>query len=58
MRGREMTISDLITLAQNRLATLNGARASAVATGQDERIASLDAEIAETEATLAQLRSI
>ena len=53
-----MTLSDLITLAQNRLATLNNARASAVATGQDDRIASLDAEIAETEATLAQLRSI
>ena len=53
-----MKLSDLITLAQNRLATLNGARASAVATGQDDRIAALDAEIAETEATLAQLRSI
>lgn len=51
-----MTISDLITLAQNRLATLNGARATAVALGQDDRIAALDAEIADTEATLEQLR--
>lgn len=53
-----MTIPDLISLAQNRLATLNGARASAVAAGQADRIAALDDEIAETEDTLEQLRSI
>ena len=52
-----MTVSDLIRLAQNRLSALNGARATAVALGQDDRISALDAEIAETEATLAQLQS-
>ena len=53
-----MTIADLITLAANRLATLNNARATALALGDDARVAVIDAEIAETEATLAQLRGI
>jgi hypothetical protein len=53
-----MSIADLIRLAQNRLATLNSARATAHAFGQDDRVASLDAEIAETEATLAILRTV
>lgn len=57
--SREVTYSGETAQVQVvGLATFDGARASAVATGQDERIAALDAEIAETEATLAQLRSI
>jgi hypothetical protein len=53
-----MTISDLILFTQARLATLNGARATASARGDAERVAQLDAEIAETETTLAALRGI
>ena len=53
-----MSISDLIRLAQNRLATLNSARATADRNGETDRVSTLDAEIAETEATLATLREI
>jgi hypothetical protein len=53
-----MSISDLIRLAQNRLATLNSARATADRDGDADRVAALDTEIAETEATLAALRGI
>jgi hypothetical protein len=53
-----MTVIDLITLAQARLAALNTAMATALALGDAASIASLDAEIAETEATLAALRSL
>lgn len=56
--GDHMKISELIVFLQSRLSTLNNARASAVAMGQIDRIAYLDSEIAETETTLAQLRSI
>lgn len=53
-----MSISDLIRLAQNRLATLNSARATADRDGDADRVAALDTEISETEATLAALRGI
>ena len=53
-----MTIPQLITLASNRLAALNSARATAVALGDVERIAALDADIAETQATLDALQTL
>ena len=53
-----MTISDLIRLASNRLSTLNSAKATADQNGDVDRVAMLDAEIAETETTLAALRGI
>jgi|688.fasta_scaffold417003_2 hypothetical protein len=53
-----MSISDLIRLAQNRLATLNSARATADRNGEPDRVAALDAEITETEATLETLRGL
>lgn len=53
-----MKISDLITLTQNRLATLNNARASAVSMGQADRVSALDAEISETQDTINQLRTL
>lgn len=53
-----MKVSDLIKLAESRLAALNNARATAEALGQDSRLADIDADILETEATLAQLRSL
>jgi hypothetical protein len=53
-----MTIPQLITLAANRLAVLNSAHATAVVLGEVERIAVLDAEIAETQATLDALHTL
>ncbi len=53
-----MTIAQLITLASNRLAMLNAARATAVALGHIDRLDPLDADIAETQATLDALRAI
>lgn len=53
-----MTISDLIRLAEARLATLNGAHTTAARAGDTQRLAQLDAEIAETTATLAALRTL
>lgn len=53
-----MTVADLIILAQSRLSALNSARATAVSLGDIDRITALDSEIAQTEATLTQLRSL
>jgi hypothetical protein len=53
-----MTIPDLIALAHARLANLTAQRTSAASLGDAVRIAALDTEIAETEATLAALREI
>ncbi len=53
-----MTISDLIRLASNRLSTLNSAKATADQNGDVDRVAMLDVEIVETEATLATLRTV
>jgi hypothetical protein len=53
-----MTIQDLIRLLANRLSTLNVDKATADARGDLERSATLDAEIAETESTLATLRAL
>jgi len=53
-----MTIAQLITLAANRLAALNNARATAVALGEIAALDALDADIAETQATLNQLLTL
>ena len=53
-----MKIADLTKLAENRLALLNTARADAERAGDTARIAVLDAEIADTTATLATLRPL
>jgi hypothetical protein len=53
-----MTIADLLGLAEARLSTLNGAHTTATRAGDAARVAQLDAEIAETTATLAALRSL
>ena len=53
-----MTIDQLITLASNRLAALNTARATAVALGNIALLDGLDADISETQATLDALRAI
>ena len=53
-----MTIHQLITLAANRLAALNTARATAVAMGNIALLDGLDADITETQRTLEALRAI
>jgi hypothetical protein len=50
-----MKISDLLVLAQARLAYLNNARVYAVAVGDSSEIARLDVEIAQTESTVSIL---
>lgn len=53
-----MTVGYLIDLLTRRLATLSNNRASAESNGDLDRVIVLDAEIAETEATLSQLQSL
>lgn len=53
-----MTIADLLKLAQARLSHLNGQRADAQAVGDAAAIERLDAEIAETQATISALQSL
>ncbi len=53
-----MNIPQLLSLASNRLAALNGARATALAMGDISRLESLDADIAETQATIDKLNTL
>ena len=53
-----MSIAELIRLMEARLAALNSARASAAAVGDIEQITQLDAEVAQTQLTLDQLRTL
>lgn len=53
-----MTISEIITIVTNRLNTLNQARTHAVSVGDLHRVSAIDADIAETETSLAQLQQI
>lgn len=53
-----MTVAQIIAILENRRAHLTQLRNSPDAQRDLDRAIALDAEIAETEATLAQLRSI
>lgn len=53
-----MTVSDLIRLMTNKLATLNGQKTTATVHGDVELVVALDAQIAETQATLDQLKTL
>lgn len=53
-----MTIADLIKLAENRLATLNGLVAAAFQRGDTDQLAQLDVEVNQTQATLDTLRGL
>ena len=53
-----MTIGELITLLENQIATLNGARTTADRSGDIEQALLIDAKIAETTATVAALKEI
>jgi hypothetical protein len=53
-----MSVEDLIRLMEARLAGLNGARASAAAVGDLAEVNRLDADVAQTQSTLDQLRTL
>lgn len=53
-----MTITELIGIVSNRLISLAQAKAHAATIGDLDRVASIDADINETESTLSQLRSL
>jgi hypothetical protein len=56
--AENMTIADLLRLAQARLSHLNGQRADAAAIGNAAAIERLDREIAETQATIDALHTL
>lgn len=53
-----MTVTEIIEMLSRRLANLSQQRSSAGSLGDLERVASLDAEIAETQSTLDALRTL
>jgi hypothetical protein len=53
-----MTVNDLITLAENKLAALNQRRTTAHQLGDTSDMPKIDAEIVDTETTLSSLRAI
>jgi len=53
-----MTISELVALAENKLATLTRQRDAAWQMGDASALAACESQIAETEQTLAKLRSL
>jgi hypothetical protein len=53
-----MSIEDLIRLMEARLAALNSARGSAAAVGDLAQVTRLDIDIAQTQTTLDQLRTL
>jgi hypothetical protein len=58
MRGAGMKVPELITLMANKLAYLNTARSTALASGDLEAVLRLDGEILETQDTLSKLQAI
>jgi len=53
-----MKVPELITLMANKLAYLNMARSTALASGDLEAVLRLDSEISETQDTLSKLQTI
>jgi hypothetical protein len=53
-----MTIEQLTIILANRLSTLSAQRSHAVTVGDLAQVAILDADIAETEITLSQLKQV
>jgi hypothetical protein len=58
MRGAGMSIAELIQLVSYKLAALNSARASSVSVGDMNQVVSLDSQIAQTQLTLDQLKTL
>jgi hypothetical protein len=53
-----MSLDDLIRLMEARLAALNSARGTAAAVGDLAQVTRLDIDIAQTQTTLDQLRTL
>lgn len=53
-----MKITELITLAENKLAALNNQMSYAVEVGEIDEIARIEGQVTETQTTLDQLRSV
>lgn len=53
-----MTLADLIQLVSYKLSALNSARAAAVSIGDLNQVVTLDAQIAQTQLTLDQLKTL
>ena len=53
-----MTLAELIQLVSYKLAALNSARAAAVSIGDLNQVVALDAQIAQTQLTLDQLKTL
>lgn len=53
-----MSIAELIQLVSYKLAALNSARASSVSVGDMNQVVSLDSQIAQTQLTLDQLKTL
>jgi hypothetical protein len=58
MFGAGMTLAELIQLVSYKLSALNSARASAVSVGDLTQVVALDAQIAQTQLTLDQLKTL
>jgi hypothetical protein len=58
MFGAGMSIAELIQLVSYKLSALNSARASAVSVGDLTQVVALDAQIAQTQLTLDQLKTL
>jgi hypothetical protein len=58
MRGAGMSISELIQLVSYKLSALNSAHASAVSVGDLSQVVALDSQIAQTQLTLDQLKTL
>ena len=53
-----MKMQELVSLMSNKLAYLNTAKSTAMASGDLEAVLRLDAEISETQATIAGLQTL
>lgn len=53
-----MTVQKLIQMAERRIVYLEQTKINAEAIGDADAVARIDAEVAETQATLAQLRTL
>ena len=53
-----MTVNEIIDMLRRRVANLQATRTQASQIGDVARVAALDAEVTETEATLAQLETL
>jgi hypothetical protein len=53
-----MTLDELIRLVEARLSAMNVARATAAAVGDVAQVMRIDAEVAETQATLDRLKTL